>query len=131
MNDSQYVSQTDFNDFKETFIRFEAANEERQKSIDHKLDELLKAKEKGVEHDSTQAALITDLNAQVLSLNEQVGGLRESRNTMREQITDAEKEIGDLKTERRTLNWALGIGLSIAVIISPIVSELVGNWLTK
>lgn len=131
MNEQQYVCQKDFNEYKDQFIRFEAQVEERQKSMDHKLDELLKAKEKGVEHDSTQAALITDLNAQVLSLGQQVSALRESRDTMREKIADAEKDIESINTEKRTLNWILGIALSIAVILSPIISELVGNWLTK
>lgn len=130
MND-QYVCQTDFNAFKEDFIRFEAANEERQKGIDHKLSELLDARNKGVEHDSTQATLITDLNNQVSSLAQQVAALRESRDTMRKDIVKLQTENEVLKTEKRMLNrfWAIVSGAGF--MLSPLVAEFVGKWLTK
>ena len=131
MNETQYVCQQDFNEFKEQFIRFETQVEERQKTMVHMLEELRTAKEKGVEHDSTQAALITDLNAQVLSQGQQIAALRESRDTLRDKVSDQGEIISNIQTEKRTLNWVLGIGLSIAIILSPIISELVGQWLTK
>lgn len=130
MND-QYVCQQDFNDFKEDFIRFEAANTERQKGIDHKLSELLDARNKGAEHDSTQATLITDLNNQVSSLGQQVSALRESRDTMRKEIAELKTQNKVLETEKRMLNrfWAIASG--IAILLSPIVAEFVGKWLTS
>ena len=131
MNDTQYVCQRDFNEFREKFVAFSAANEERQKSIDHKLTELVEAKKQGVEHDSAQAQLITDLNNTVRSQGEQIGALRESRDSIREQLTKQNVEIENMKTEKRTLNWVSGIGISVALIASPLISEFIGNWLTR
>lgn len=132
MNENQqFVCQKDFNDFREEFVKFEAKVEERQKSMDNKLDELLRARDEGREHDSTQAALITDLNQQMLSQGQQIGALRESRETMREQINKNEKTIEVIQAEKRMMNrfWAIISG--VAIILSPIIAEYVGNFLTK
>lgn len=131
MTEERYVTQTDFNAFKESFIRFEAANEERQKSIDHKLGELLEARKTGMEHDTAQAQILTDLNNTVMSQGEMIGGLRESRKQMQEQLNAQGLELESLKTEKRVLNWVLSIGISVAIIISPIIATIVGNWLSK
>lgn len=131
MTEERYVTQTDFNAFKEAFIRFEAANEERQKSIDHKLGELLEARKVGAEHDTAQAQIITELNNTVMAQGEMIGGLRESRDQMREKIGKQDLEIEAIKTEKKVLNWVLGVGISIAIIISPIIATLVGDWLTN
>ena len=131
MTEAQYVTQRDFNEFREAFIRSDAANQERQKAIDQKLSELLDAKKEGAERDNAQATLISDLNNTAMSQGQQIGSLRESRNAMLERMNKQDVEISNLKTERKVLNWVLGIGISIAIIASPIVSEIVGNWLTK
>lgn len=131
MNDERYVTLTDFNAFKESFIRFEAANEERQKSIDHKLGELLEARKAGAEHDTAQAQMLAEMNNIVMSQGEQIGGLRESRDQLRSTLNEQGLELESLKTEKRVLTWVLSLGISLAIIISPIIATLVGNWLSK
>lgn len=120
-----------FNEFKNNFSKFEGANEIQQKNIAEKLAELLVMNKANAEHDSAQALLVVELNNTVTPIPEKIKSLEDEISGLQDKITAVGNEITAIQTEKKiSQRWMAG-AFSVAIILSTLLSGVIGDWLTK
>ena len=113
-----------FAEFQKEFSKFEGGNEQRQKNIEDKLETILEVQKDATKHDNAQSALVSDLNNEITNILKPMSA---SFTRYKQRVETLEKEIQDIKTEKRMLNRFWGVAVSVAIILSPVISQWLGN----